>query len=293
MKRVMLILIMGAFLLLLILYTYHYFDLQFLAQNERGLNQEDYEQPVDHYNKKVVADIDRAITVAYYNSGYLYNEKDEEGINKDIIDELSRRMGIAFDERVMPRARINSMIAEGSLPMSVSAVMTPERERYSYFIPCFAQKNHALVEADIGLSTEAELLERPDIKVGIIRGYYYGEHYAKLIEKLKEKRMIVEAIDTESLYKMLKDGWIQVTFNIASSYLYYFDALDIQNISVMDWAPDEAPLLRCLTLSKRYFIAEDAERFKTAIAEMQEDGTLCEIFHQYMPEDEAKRMCDF
>ena len=176
--------------------------------------------------------------------------------------------------------------------MSVSTVITPKRERYSYFIPYFSQRNHVLIHEGVGLSTQEELLERTDLKVGIIRGYTYGENYDNLIEQLKKKRMIVEARDSDSLYKMLKDDWIQVTFDMASSYLYYFDAFDIQDVSIVDW-PEGEPLLRCITLSKRYFITENAERLKKIINEMKNDGTLFKIFSRYLPEDEAKRMCDF
>lgn len=294
MKRILLVLLCGSLLIMGIVHGARFFDRQFMGRDTVGEpDQNEWADSSDHYNKAVLADIDSAITVAYYNSGYLYNENTDSGINKDVIDELSRRMSISFDERVMPRARISSMIEEGSLPMSVSSVITPKRERYSYLIPYFKQKNHALVREGIGLSTEEELLNRTDLKVGIIRGYIYGEHYDRLIEQLRDKRMIVEAKDTDSLYKMLKEDWIQVTFNIASSYLYYFETLDIEDVSFLDWAPEEEPLLRCITLSKRYFISENAERVKRVIDEMKKDGTLFKIFNRYVPEDEAKRMCDF
>ncbi len=293
MRRIMLVLVCSCLLISGIHYATQFLNKQFLGKDAvGGLDPDELETSVDNYNRLVFADIDNAITVAHYNSGYLYNESDDTGINKDIIEELSRRMGIAFDERVMPRARITSRIEEGSLPMSVSTVITPKSERYSYFIPYFSQRNHVLIHEGVGLSTQDELLERTDLKVGIIRGYTYGENYDKLIEQLKKKRMIVEARDSDSLYKMLKDDWIQVTFDMSSSYLYYFNALDIQDVSIMDW-PEGESLIRCITLSKRYFITENAERIKKHINEMKNDGTLFKIYSRYLPEDEAKRMCDF
>jgi polar amino acid transport system substrate-binding protein len=185
------------------------------------------------------------------------------------------------------------MLEEGSLPMTVSLIETPERAKFAYFIPYFTQKNYALVRSNLGIKTEEELLLRTKLKVGIIRSYYYGEHYNKLIETLREKRMIVEAKDTERLYDMLKNKWIDVAFNIPSSYLYYFEALDIDDVTVMNWAPEEPPLDRCISISKRFFTEEDVQKFTDAINGMKEDGTLYGIFRKYLPEDEAKRMCDF
>ncbi len=233
------------------------------------------------------------ILAALYNSGYLYHEGIDEGINKDVLEELARRMGMNLELYVMPRARIDNMLKEGTLHMSVSAVETPERARYAWYVPYFAQKNDVLIRSEAGIINEEGLLHRRDIRVGIIRGYYYGEHYMALIEKLKAKNRVVEAKDTEALYQMLKENWIQVTFNIASSYRYYFKTMDIENISALDWAPGEAPLIRCLSLSKKYFDQEDVERFTRIINEMRNDGTLHNIFLRYLSEEEAQRMCDF
>ncbi len=233
------------------------------------------------------------ILAALYNSGYLYHEGIDEGINKDVLEELARRMGMNLELHVMPRARIDNMLKEGTLHMSVSAVETPERARYAWYVPYFAQKNDVLIRSEAGIINEEGLLHRRDIRVGIIRGYYYGEHYMALIEKLKAKNRVVEAKDTEALYQMLKENWIQVTFNIASSYRYYFKTMDIENISALDWAPGEAPLIRCLSLSKKYFDQEDVERFTRIINEMRNDGTLHKIFLRYLSEEEAQRMCDF
>lgn len=245
------------------------------------------------FDQRIPADKHTDVSVALYNSGYLYQEDINKGIDKDVVDELAKRMNMRFEQQVMPRARIHSMLEEGSLPMTVSLIETPERAKYAYFIPYFTQKNFALVRSSLGIKTEEELLSKTELKVGIIRSYYYGEHYSRLIEILRENRMVVEAKDTERLYDMLKNEWVDVVFNIPSSYLYYFEALDINDMSVLDWAPEEAPLERCISISKQFFTEVDVKRFSDAIQGMKDDGTLHEIFRKYLPEDEAKRMCDF
>ena len=133
-------------------------------------------------------------------------------------------------------------------------------------------------------------MQNKNIKVGIVRGYYYGEHYTKLIKKLEKQKMIVEARDTEHLYKMLDDGWIQVTFNLSTSYLFYIDYYKMQGINIYDWAPEEEPLVRNLAFSKKCFSPAEIEKFRQTIDEMIEDGTIYNIFKKYIPEDNAKRM---
>lgn len=256
----------------------------------------DINQPVtnnqDNHQGFLADDLENLITVGIYNSGYLYHESHDHGINKDVVEELFRRMKLDYKIEILPRVRISSMISEGLLHMGVSTIETPERAEYSYFVPYFSEKNDVLVRSDSGISTEEELLQRRDIKVGIVRGYYYGEHYMELIEKLEERKMIVQARDTEHLYKMLNDGWIQVTFNLASSYLFYIDTYSIQGINIYDWAPEEEPLVRSLVFSKKFFSPDDITKFQQTIDEMREDGTLYNIFSKYIPEDNAGRMCE-
>ncbi|NLE26200.1 MAG: amino acid ABC transporter substrate-binding protein [Clostridiaceae bacterium] len=240
----------------------------------------------------LIDDTGKSITVGIYNAGYLYHESHDHGINKDVVEELFRRMNRECKIEILPRVRISSMLSEGLLHMGVSTVETPERSEYLYFVPYFSEKNDVLVRSDSGISTEEELLQSRHIKVGIVRGYYYGEHYMKLIEKLEERKMIVQARDTEHLFKMLNDGWIQVTFNVASSYLFYIEYDNIEGINTYDWAPEEEPLVRSLVFSKKYFSPEEISKFQQTIDEMMDDGTLYNIFKKYTPEDNARRMCE-
>ncbi|HBR01828.1 MAG TPA: hypothetical protein DD738_04385 [Ruminiclostridium sp.] len=274
--------------------NYIYFESQFIAGNgignarsSAGYFKEDYNSVSNEPQNG------GEITSALYNSGYLYNDDTDSGLNKDIIEEISRRLELDIVQKVMPRARIYSMLEDGSLPISVSTVETSSRAEYSWFIPYFVEKNYVLVRKDAGLKTEEELLKSRGIKIGIIRGYYYGLHYNGLIQKLKERHLVVEAKDTEDIFKMMKEGWIQVTFGIPAAYLYYFEKMDFGQIAVMDWAPDEKPLKRCISLSKQYFTFHDLEQFQKVVLEMKDDGTLYKIYSRYLPENVAKGMCEF
>ena len=267
------------------------FDREFYGNSEEfDYKFKDYdidENSVNPYNPRDI------ITVGLYNSGYLYHEDHDHGISKDIIIELFKRMNLEYEFEIMPRARISPMLEEGSLPMSVSAVRIPEREEYAWFVPYFAEKNAVLIRKTANISSEEELLNSKNIKVGIVRGYYYGEYYMGLIEKLKEKRIIVETKDIEELFKLLKEDWIQVTFNNPSSYLYYFEKKGIKDVEIMDFAVAEEPLIRCLIFSKKCFSEDYVKEFEKKIAEMNEDGTLYKIFTRYLSEEDSKKACDF
>jgi len=270
--------------------AFHILDRQFYGSNEA------IGDPFAYNNDSIQIcpfDPQDVIIVGLYNSGYLYDEGHDRGISKDIVTELFKRLDLKYELTVLPRARIVSMIEEGSIQISVSSIRTPEREKYAWFVPYFAERNMVLVRKTASITSEAELLDSRNIKVGIVRGYYYGEHYMELIEKLREKRMIVETKDIDELFSLLKDDWIQVTFNNPSSYLYYLNDKGIEDVEVFDFDPAGEPLVRGLMLSKKCFSEEYVRAFEKAITEMNEDGTLYEIFSKYLPEELSKKACDF
>ena len=124
------------------------------------------------------------------------------------------------------------------------------------------------------LSTEEEFLNNKNLKFGIVRGYYYGEYYEELIERLKKEDMVVEAKDIEDLYIMLKENWIQATVNNSASYQFYLDYYEIDGIERYNWAQQDPLLFRNLVFSKKYFSPEDIEIFKDTLDKMRADGTL-------------------
>lgn len=239
------------------------------------------------------SEVYNSIVVGIYNAGYLYHESHDHGINKELVIELFSRLDIKYKIEIMPRVRISSMIEEGSLPVGVSTIETAERAEFSYFVPYFSEKNEVLIRKSANVKTEEELFKNKDLKVGIVRGYYYGEYYTKLIEELRKEHMLVEAKDTEQLYQMLKDDWIQLTFNNATSYLFYIEFNDIKDIEIYDWAPFEDRLVRSLVFSKKYFTQEDVEVFQKTIEEMKRDGTIYSLFSTYLSDEEIERSCEF
>ncbi|HHW23575.1 MAG TPA: amino acid ABC transporter substrate-binding protein [Clostridiaceae bacterium] len=267
------------------------FDREFHGSSE-DLNYDFNDGDTDETPYDPVAPGD-VITVGIYNSGFLYHDEHDHGISKDFVTELFKRMDLKYEIKVMPRARISSMIEEGSLHMGVQSIRTTEREKYAWFVTYFTEKNSVLVRKTANISNEADLLNSRNIKVGIVRGYYYGEYYMDLIEKLKKKRIIVETKDIEELFELLRNDWIQVTFNNPSSYLYYFEKNSIDDIDVIDFDPDGKPLARCLMLSRKYFTEDHVREFERVIDEMKKDGTLYEIFNRYLNEEVSEKACDF
>ncbi|NLO93685.1 MAG: amino acid ABC transporter substrate-binding protein [Clostridiaceae bacterium] len=279
--------------IILFLISISYFEVQLMARNDNSDLDWFKHQREDDPDRLYETRSDGVIVVGVYNAGYLYHSSHKHGISTDIIIELFSRLDLEYEIVEMPRARLSSMIAEGTLPVGVSSVKTPERAEHSYFIPYLAQRNEILVRADADVSTEEEFLNNKNLKFGIVRGYYYGEYYEELIERLKKEDMVVEAKDIEDLYIMLKENWIQATVNNSASYQFYLDYYEIDGIERYNWAQQDPLLFRNLVFSKKYFSPEDIEIFKDTLDKMRADGTLFFISQRYLSENEIERTCHF
>ncbi len=273
--------------------TICFFELQFVAKNDSSDSDWFKYQKTNYRNENFKKQEDEVIVVGVYDAGYLYHNSHEHGISTDIISELFFRLELKCEILVMPRARVSSMIEEGSIPVGFSSIETPERAEYSYFIPYFEQKNEVIVRADANATTEEEFFNNKNLKFGVVRGYYYGEYYEEMIEKLKQEDMVVEAKDIDDLYKMLDANWIQATVNNAASYQFYLEFYKIGEVELYDWAPQQKLLVRNISFSKKYFKPEDIEAFQDTIDQMREDGTIYSIFNNYLSKEDIERTCRF
>ena len=75
---------------------------------------------------------------AFYEYGALYYQAADgrwTGIDKDVVDEVARRMGCTIEPSTDSRVRIWAGLSGGNLDMTVSAVATPEREKIGRMVP--------------------------------------------------------------------------------------------------------------------------------------------------------------
>lgn len=82
------------------------------------------------------------------------------GIDKDVIDELARRSGCKLVARTESRVRIWAQIGAGQMDMTVSALMTPERELLVEFIPYIESRQYVVLRPALAgaLTTPAAFL---------------------------------------------------------------------------------------------------------------------------------------
>lgn len=227
------------------------------------------------------------ISVAFYENGALFYHDTAgawNGIDKDVVAELARRLGCRFHSYTDSRVRIWTAMSMGSLDMAMSGVDTPEREAYARFVPYFVSHNYVLLKKDVAAQVHGldDFLSKTDYRVGIIKSFSHGVVYEAWLAKLRAQGRVYEAADYPAVLNMLKIGRVQAILGMNTSWggLLKQPAM-AGRISVMDWAPHDV-VTSALVLSRKTISDATAARFAAAIRAMRDDGTLKAIFERHV-----------
>lgn len=145
-----------------------------------------------------------SITVTGQNVGGFYPE---------LFRTLSEKSDCHIKFTAVPRARQEALFENGKADLLVTASRTPRRDRHGYFIPLIAVRA-ALLSVDPArapVRSMAELRERKELRVALVRGFDYGEDYQELARELRAQgRVFIEA-DVVSVARLLNAGFADVT----------------------------------------------------------------------------------
>lgn len=235
---------------------------------------------------------DNTLSVAFYESGFLYSEG--TGIDPDVLDELRKRGGYHFIYREQPRARTWKALQDGVLAMATSAVRTPERDAYLYFIPYHAQKNMALTVRE-DLNSPADLIADPMARIAIVRGFQHGEIYDEVVEELTRRHRVVAVPNARNLFLMLDAGnRVEAVFAPPVIYRKELHKLELKyKVRIMDWSVKIPPTPLHLALSKKHFSEQDYRRMAAIVQDMREDGTLRRLIGLYLSGAELESALQF
>jgi len=236
---------------------------------------------------------------AFYEYGALYYQAADghwTGIDKDVVDEVARRMGCTIEPSTDSRVRIWAGLSGGNLDMSVSAVATPEREKIGRVVPYLSERNYVLVNKEVGTNIHSmdDFLAAPDIKIGVIKSFRHGKAYDAWLDRLRAKGRVFEAADYGALLRLFKLGRVQAIMAITAGWypLLKHDQM-AGTYRIMDWAPPKDAVIGGLILSRQRVDEAMAARFSKTIQAMRDDGTLRRIFERHLDAEQATRLLNF
>ncbi len=232
---------------------------------------------------------------AFYEYGALYYKTPDghwAGIDKDVVDEVARRLGCTIEPLTDSRVRIWAGLNGGSIDMSVSAVATPEREKMGRLVPYLSERNYVLLQHDApdNIRSMEDFLANPHLKIGVIKSFRHGKAYDAWLDQLRARGRVYEAPDYQALLRLFKVGRVQAVMSISSGWYPIFKR---EPVRIMDWAPPRDTVVGGLILSRQHIDAALAARFGQAIRAMREDGTLKRIFERHLSPELAAKLLNF
>ena len=137
-----------------------------------------------------------------------------------------------IEYQVVPRARQQRLFEIGKADLLIPASRTPQRDEYATFVPVLSGRAVLISltpQTRAPVRSAAELLERRELRVAVVRGYDFGPEYRQLTEALAAKGRLLTTAEASSVVRMLDEGIADVA---------------LMNSSILLGAMLEAPKLR-------------------------------------------------
>jgi len=226
-------------------------------------------------------------TLAFYEYGALYYRGTDgqwTGIDKALVDELARRTGCRFDTRLESRVRIWTQLPAGQLDITVSALPTPERERFAELLPYIQSQQFVLMRPELAatLNSAAAFSAAPGRSLLVVRGYAQTPTLQTWVDALRAQGRVIEAPDQPSALRAFKAGRADALILGANSLA----AVRRSDPAFADFAAltfaTQDHTVGALALSRERVAEADRALLRRALLEMQRDGSLDAIKRRHL-----------
>lgn len=233
----------------------------------------------------------RRFSLAFHDHGLLFSRLTQQGIDKDVADELMRRSGCSFTLSDMPRARIWRWIESGELDFSMSGISNEAREKFAGFAWYLYNKYYFMVRRDAGVASLGEFERRPELMLGSIRSFRYSKNLNRLLDRLAAQGRVTEVADHEQLLNMLKLKRIHAMVIEPFNYSQVDNRALGELTRLLD--SGDAPVLHGLIMSRKSLSEAEQRKWRALVDAMRADGTLLAIMRKYFSEEEARAFTSF
>lgn len=236
-------------------------------------------------------DCSRPMTLALHEHGLLYSSQADEGIDKDVAEELLRRSGCKVSVTLMPRARIWQLIESGALDFSLSGITNESRDRFAAFAWYFSNKYYLLARKDSGAQNLADFERNPALKLGAIRSFRYSPRANHFVDQLDDEGRVSYASSLDPLYRVLLDNRVQAMIIEPFDYPRLESATIREQTVIVEF--DDPAVRHGLIMSRKALSDAQQQAWRGLVDEMRADGTVRRIFEKYFKPDLARTLTAF
>lgn len=208
------------------------------------------------------------------------------GIYPDVLRSASQKAGCQLAFSVVPRARQEVLFEMGKADLLLPASRTPARDVIGTFIPLIGHRATLISMAGSRppLASAQELLDRPELRVAVVRGFDYGERYQALIKELAKQGRLFQEVDTVAVARLMLSGAIDVTImgptTLAGAVVRdarlagMLDKLRIEPIPDLPWS------VSGVYVSRRSLKPEDQAALLDVMENIARSNTILESFQR-------------
>ncbi|WP_374651400.1 substrate-binding periplasmic protein [Dongia sp.] len=235
---------------------------------------------------------DRPLRVGIVEFGPMYFA--EEGVDVDIIHEMSRRSGCQFEIASMLRIDLWPAIEAGDIDLATNSISTPQRTKLARFVTYFGFKNMMVVpsgRAD-AINSLPALTAEPDWRLGLVRGFRYGNYDDYHLKQLLGEARILEFPTHAELFDALRIGEVQAVLTPSVNYYFFLNEGERQHFVLVDASP-APPTPSGLALSRKKFSAPQVDNWLRLIESMRLDRTLHRYVERHISKSAAAGMIEY
>ncbi|WLQ12927.1 transporter substrate-binding domain-containing protein [Hahella aquimaris] len=234
------------------------------------------------------ADCERPLSVGW-ESWRPYMYKNEEGrlsgLDIELIQAVADRMGCQLEFSETPFKRHLLQLRQGKIDLATSVQKTPEREEYAWFSQTYRTSASNLIirreDADRYHFKSFKEMTQSRFRLGVTRGYFYGENVNEYIEKGGGKLHVEDVVSDElNLMKLLAK---RVDGIFADPIVIYSLARDIGRKDDIAVHPlDLVTSTFYIMGSKASISPKTMDNLNQALKDMRQSGEFAAIVDRYL-----------
>jgi polar amino acid transport system substrate-binding protein len=134
------------------------------------------------------------------------------GIFPEFLNAVGEKIGCTFVWSSAPRARVEVLFQTGDADILLPATSSPTRDQIGVFVPMLETRAFLISVASerAPVMSAAQLIERRELRVAMVRGFDYGPAYRDLAKKLTEQGRLRIESNPLTIVRLLHDGLIDV-----------------------------------------------------------------------------------
>lgn len=212
-----------------------------------------------------------------------------QGMAPDLIAELARRSGCKLKLAPRPRARVLLEFEQGQLDIITSAMQAPDRDRVGHFLPYAYAELDLVFNGDAPPRTLDELRQRPEAKLGVVRGVRVGR-LKEAVDAMLASRQAEYSPDFDNLVAKLNAGRLQAAIipNVIHAKMRRDGVLPANAVTVD--LQESPPEVIGLYLNRANLGAEDVQLLQRHLDAMRREGWVQASYGRYVSEAEVKRL---